>query len=67
MKRFKIWLMEKFLPAWAKIEAAEEEEKLKKKILELETENKQLKSYIAGMTDAIRKQRKIIINTGDKT
>lgn len=66
MKRFKIWLMEKFLPAWAKLEAAEERERMQKRIRELEEENRQLKSYITGMQDALRRQRKIVINTGDK-
>lgn len=65
-RRIKELLVEKYLPAWAKLEAAEERERMQKRIRELEEENRQLKSYITGMQDALRRQRKIVINTGDK-
>lgn len=65
-RKFTRWLTEKYLPAWAKVEAAEERERLQKRVRELEEENRQLKSYITGMQDAMRRQRKIIINAGDK-
>lgn len=64
MRRFKTWLMEKFLPAWAK-------EEYHRQLHDMEQENKRLREkvnrmedYLAGMENALRRGRKIYIYTG---
>lgn len=64
MKKFKTWLFNTFLPAYAK-------DSLIKEVKLLVAENEELKhqiaerdAYIEGLERGIRNQRRIIINTG---
>jgi cell division protein FtsB len=65
MKKFKNWLINRFLPMWAKESVLkelkstrEENEVLRQKITELE-------AYIKGMHTGMKNQRRIVINTGE--
>lgn len=62
MKRFQIWLIEKFLPAWAKDSVYRENLALKEEIAGIRAENARLNAYIDGLEDGIRAQRRIVIN-----
>lgn len=65
MKKLKKWLIDTFLPAWAKVELLEELRKKDKLIHELEDENELLRAYIDGLQWGVRSQRRIIVNTGE--
>ena len=65
MKKFKNWLINRFLPMWAKETVLSElrstkgeNEVLRHKIAELE-------AYIQGMHTGMKNQRRIVINTGE--
>ena len=65
MKKIKNWLINRFLPMWAKEtvlselrSTKEENEVLRHKIAELE-------AYIQGMHNGMKNQRRIVINTGE--
>lgn len=62
MKRFRIWLIEKFLPAWAKDSVYRENLALREEIVRIKAENARLNAYIDGLEDGIRTQRRIVIN-----
>lgn len=62
MRRFKTWLLEKFLPAWAKDTVYTENKRLRAK-LELRTrEVQELNAYIDGMETTLHSMRRIVIN-----
>lgn len=65
MKKLKKWLIDTFLPAWAKVQLLEELRKKEKEIQELKDENEWLRAYIDGLQWGIRSQRRIVINTGE--
>lgn len=65
IKKFKNWLITKFLPTWAKEELLAENARLKGKIADLQAEKSNLLSYIEGLEKGIRAQRRIIINNGE--
>lgn len=48
MKRIKNWLINNFLPLWAKETVLADNRKLKKKVERVELENKTLKTIIRG-------------------
>lgn len=62
MKRFRIWLLERFLPAWAKDSVFRENQALREEIARMKAENARLNAYIDGLEDGIRAQRRIVIN-----
>lgn len=64
MKRIKQWLINHFLPMWAKEMVLDDNRKLLKEVESLRLQLMQKKAYIAGLEDGIRAQRRIIINTG---
>lgn len=65
IKKFKNWLVTKFLPTWAKEELLAENARLKDRIATLQMEKSNLISYIDGLEKGIRAQRRIIINNGE--
>ena len=64
MKRLRKWLIEKFLPIYLREKLMEENAALRKRIVNLETENERLNAYIDGLENGIRVQRRIVINNG---
>lgn len=57
MRKLKIWLCTKFLPAWCKEELLDENKRLARLISEQREENDKLRAYIDGMNNAMRRQR----------
>lgn len=62
MKKFKRWLIEKFLPTYCRNELLEENKRLANKIAELQAKNDRLSAYIDGMESALRYQKITIRN-----
>ena len=65
MRRFKNWLIKKFLPTWAREELLAENNRLQEQIADLRAEKANLLSYIEGLERGIRAQRRIIIHNGE--
>lgn len=63
MRRFRKWLLERFLPVWAKDSVYQENKTLLAKVSEQKQEIRALNAYIDGMETALRRQR-IVIQTG---
>ena len=63
MKKFKTWLFNTFLPAYAKDTLLREAEKLAAENAELRHKIAERDAYIEGLERGIRNQRRIIINT----
>ena len=64
MGKFKKWLINEFLPAWAKDSVLEENRRLQSEIVRLQATIAERDAYIDGLERGIRSQRRIIINTG---
>ena len=64
IKKFKRWLIDTFLPAYAKQELLEAYEKQLRRNAELEQEIERLSAYIDGLEAGIKAQRRIIIKAG---
>lgn len=62
MKKFKRWLIEKFLPTYCRNELLEENKRLTDRIAELKAKNDRLNAYIDGMESALRYQKITIRN-----
>ena len=62
MSRFKRWLVNKYLPTWAKQTMMEENEKLKAEVRRLRAEQDCLQSYCDGLETALRAIRRITIH-----
>ena len=68
MKRFKQWLITRFLPVWAKETLLKEYDKLLRENAALKAKIKEQEAYIDGLQVGIRNQRRIIIiNNGEAT
>ena len=65
MRRFKIWLLERFLPAWAKDSVYRENRALREELEQKQNEIRMLNAYIDGMETALRRSR-IMIQNGVK-
>ena len=52
------WLIENFLPAWAKYSFYKDNAQLRAKIASLEAEKRELEAYIDGVGDALRVLRR---------
>ena len=62
IRRIRQWLIDRFLPVWAKESVVKENERLRQRLAEKETEIERLKAYIEGLETGIRSHRKIVIN-----
>ena len=65
IRKLKKWLFERILPVWARAELMEENERLRKEVECLRIDLRLKDEYIEGLTDGIRAQRRIIINTSE--
>lgn len=63
MRKFKTWLFNTFLPAYAKDTLLREAEKLATENAELRHQIAERDAYIEGLERGLRSQRRIIINT----
>lgn len=64
IEKFKRWLIDSFLPVYAKQELLEAYEKQLLRNAELEREIERLNAYIDGLEAGIKAQRRIIIKAG---
>lgn len=64
IRRFRKWLLERFLPTWAKESVVRENEALRHQLMERNQEIERLNAYIEGLEAGIRAQRRIVINNG---
>lgn len=61
----KKWLIEGFLPMWAKETVLEDNRRMGREIRALRSENRELKAYIQGLENGIRAGKRIqIYNRG---
>lgn len=60
----KKWLIDGFLPMWAKETVLQDNRCLKKQIRALREENAQMRAYIQGMQTGIRAGKRITIQNG---
>ena len=65
MRRFKKWLMEAFLPAWAKDTVYHENRVLRSKLERKDQEINELIAYIDGLETALRSMRRQVIITNE--
>ena len=59
MRKIKNWIINRFLPVWAKESLLQEREALYRKIKSLEQENGRLKAYVKGLEFGIRHKRTV--------
>ena len=64
MKKLKTWLLERFLPAWAKDSVYRENRALRDKLERQEQDIRELNAYIDGLETALRSMRRIVIQNG---
>lgn len=64
MQKFKTWLLERFLPAWAKDSVYWENEALRAELDRQRQELRERDAYIDGLETALRSVRRIVIQTG---
>ena len=62
----KKWLIDGFLPMWAKETVLSDNRRLKWQLSLLEQENNELKAYIQGLETGIRAGKKITIHSGGR-
>lgn len=67
MKKIKQWLINRFLPAWAKETLLKDYEKQLLENAALKARLKERDAYIDGIETGIKSQRRIIINNGEVT
>ncbi len=60
----KKWLIDGFLPMWAKETVLSENRQLKRQLRLLQQENERLQAYIDGLQSGLRASKKITIHTG---
>jgi len=64
MKRLKTWLLERFLPAWAKDSVYRENALLRAELDKQAREIRELTAYIDGLEAGMRAMRRIVIQNG---
>lgn len=61
----KKWLIDGFLPMWAKETVLSDNRRLKRQVRLLEAENEKMKAYIQGLENGIRAGKRITIHNGE--
>lgn len=61
MKRLKTWLLERFLPAWAKDSVYQENKQLLAQLERQKQEIRELNAYIDGLETGLRALRRVTI------
>ena len=64
MRRVRTWLLERFLPAWAKDSVYRENKLLRDKLADQAQEMRELNAYIDGLETALRAARRVVIQNG---
>lgn len=64
MRKLKTWLLERFLPAWAKDGVYRENQTLKAELERQKQEIRELNAYIDGLEQGLRSMRRIVIQNG---
>lgn len=64
MRKLRMWLLERFLPAWAKDSVMRENRTLREKLEEQAQEIRELNAYIDGLETGMRAMRRIVIQSG---
>ena len=64
MSKFKKWLVEKYLPAYAKETILEDNKKLQRAVESQQQTIAELRAYIEGLESANKIARRIVINNG---
>lgn len=64
MRNLKTWLLERFLPAWAKESVYRENQALLARLERQKQEIRELNAYIDGLEAGLRAMRRIVIQTG---
>lgn len=68
MKKFKQWMIERFLPIYLREQLEKENKKLQEQNQELRVRIRELNAYAEGLEYGLRSQRRITINNQqDKT
>ena len=67
MKKLRKWLLERFLPAWAKDSVCRENQALREKLTQREQEIRELNAFLDGVETALRKQRLVIQMGGESS
>lgn len=61
MSKFKTWLLERFLPAWAKESVYQDNKKLLAQLERQQQELRELHAYIDGLEAGLRALRRVTI------
>ena len=65
LRKLKKWLVERFLPMWAKETILEDNKKLLDEIAKLRRQLDKKDAYIEGLEAGVKAQRRIVINNGE--
>lgn len=66
MRRFRTWLLKRFLPAWAKDSVYRENAALRAELDKKNQEIRSLNAYIDGLEEGLRSRPRIVIQNGVK-
>ncbi len=66
MGRFRKWLVNQFLPTWARESLYREIQRLEKENRVLREKNRLLNAYVDGMEAAMKAQKRVVINNTER-
>lgn len=67
MKKIRNWLIDRFLPMWAKETVLAENRDLHRKVLQLKHRSEVLEAYVKGLTVGMRSRQRVVINSKEVT
>lgn len=65
IRKIKQWLLNRFLPMWAKETVLAENKKLQQELAKLREDLNRKEAYIAGIATGLKAVRRITINAGE--